>query len=41
MNEMLKNAGFTLISEGFENQWNPDGEAKKRAFEFGKRLAAE
>ena len=41
INEMLKDAGFTVVHEGFKNQWNPDDEAKQRAFDFGRSLAAD
>jgi anaerobic nitric oxide reductase flavorubredoxin len=39
LNEMLKDAGFAVIDDGFKNQWNPDEDAKQRAFEFGKRVS--
>ena len=39
MNELLKSAGFTVIDEGLKNLWNPDDDAKQRAFEFGKNIA--
>lgn len=39
LNDMLRDAGFTVVDEGFKNQWNPDGDAKRRAFEFGRKIA--
>ncbi len=39
LNGMLEDAGFKLIDPGFKNQWNPDDQAKLRAFEFGKLIA--
>lgn len=38
MNETLKEAGFELVSEGLEQIWNPDENAKQNAFEFGKQI---
>lgn len=40
INELLKDAGFELISEGFERQWTPDENAKSLAFDFGKRISS-
>ena len=39
MNELLANAGFEIISDGFKNQWNPDIEAQNSAIAFGKTIA--
>lgn len=39
INDMLKNAGFEIIGEGFKHQWNPDEEAKQKAVDFGKEIA--
>jgi flavorubredoxin len=39
INELMENAGFEVASEGFRNQWNPDVDAQKEAFEFGKKIA--
>ena len=41
INVMLKDAGLTIINDGFKNQWNPDEEAKQHAFEFGRMIATE
>jgi len=39
ISEMLKDAGFALIGDGFKQQWNPDADAQQRAFEFGIAVA--
>ncbi|HHU75870.1 MAG TPA: anaerobic nitric oxide reductase flavorubredoxin [Firmicutes bacterium] len=39
INEMMGNAGFEVITEGYRNQWNPDADAQKAAIEFGKTIA--
>ena len=39
INDMLKNAGFEIVGEGFKHQWNPDEEAKQKAVDFGKEIA--
>ena len=39
LNEVLKDAGFEVISEGYRNQWNPDLDAENAAIEYGKKLA--
>lgn len=39
INGLLQDAGFTVVNEGFKNQWNPDGDAQQRAFEFGRKIA--
>jgi len=39
INELMTNAGFEVVLEGFRNQWNPDAEAQKAAVEFGKAIA--
>ncbi len=41
INGMLKDAGFEVIDDGFKNQWNPDEEAKAKAFAFGQKIANE
>jgi anaerobic nitric oxide reductase flavorubredoxin len=41
INGMLEDAGFKIIDQGLKNQWNPDEGAMARAFDFGKKLAAE
>ena len=38
LNGLLKDAGFALVDEGFKNQWNPDDDAKQRAFDFGIKI---
>lgn len=40
LNEMMKDAGFEIIHEGFKNNWNPDEDNQKRAYEFGAAIAA-
>ncbi|NYE56750.1 anaerobic nitric oxide reductase flavorubredoxin [Carboxydothermus ferrireducens] len=37
--EILKEAGFEIVMEGIRELWNPDEEALKRCFEFGKNFA--
>lgn len=39
INEMLANAGFEVVSEGFRNQWNPDDDAQAAATAFGGEIA--
>ena len=39
INGLLQDAGFTVVNEGFKNQWNPDEDAQQRAFEFGRKIA--
>ena len=39
LNELMNEAGFTLIGDGFKNLWNPDDSAKLKAQEFGKIIA--
>jgi anaerobic nitric oxide reductase flavorubredoxin len=39
INELMKDAGFEVVSEGYKNQWNPDADAQKSAVEFGKTIA--
>ena len=39
MNELMANAGFEVLNEGYRNQWNPDSDAQKAAIDFGKTLA--
>lgn len=40
LNELMKNAGFEVVSEGFVNLWNPDLEAENKAIEYGKKIAS-
>ena len=39
INELMANAGFEVVSEGYRNQWNPDVGAQKEAADFGKVIA--
>lgn len=39
INELMENAGFEVIAEGYRNQWNPDVDAQKAAIDFGKKIA--
>lgn len=39
LNELMEQAGFHRIEEGYKNLWNPDQEAKRAAIEFGKRIS--
>lgn len=39
INELMANAGFEVVSEGYRNHWNPDSDAQMSAVDFGKTLA--
>lgn len=39
INEMMRNAGFEVVSEGFRNQWNPNDDAQAAAIAFGREIA--
>lgn len=39
LNELMGNAGFEIIGEGFKNQWNPNTKELNEAVEFGKEIA--
>lgn len=39
LNELMADAGFEIIGEGIQNQWNPDESTKQAAVEFGKQIA--
>lgn len=39
INELMTDAGFEVIGEGFRNQWNPDESSKLAAVEYGKQIA--
>ncbi len=39
MNDLMEDAGFELIDEGFKNQWNPDVDEQQAAIDFGKKIA--
>lgn len=41
LNELLNDAGFLVIDEGFKNLWNPNEEQENKAIEFGKKIALE
>jgi len=38
--EGLKEAGFELVDDGYKAAWNPDADALKAAYEYGKAFAA-
>jgi flavorubredoxin len=40
MGEGLTEAGFELVDEGYKALWNPDADALKAAYEYGKAFAA-
>ncbi|MDD4346750.1 MAG: anaerobic nitric oxide reductase flavorubredoxin [Desulfitobacteriaceae bacterium] len=39
LNELLGNAGFEIIDEGFRNRWNPNEGQQSEAIEYGKKIA--
>lgn len=39
INDLMRSAGFEIITEGLRNQWNPDINAQKKAVEFGEQIA--
>ena len=39
INQLMADAGFEVINEGYRNQWNPDADSQKAAVEFGKKIA--
>ncbi|NLZ92708.1 MAG: anaerobic nitric oxide reductase flavorubredoxin [Firmicutes bacterium] len=39
INELMENAGFEVLSEGYRNQWHPDDDAQKAAVDYGKKIA--
>lgn len=39
MNDLLKNAGFSVIDEGIKVLWNPDSSAVENCINFGKNYA--
>jgi flavorubredoxin len=39
INELMADAGFEVINEGYRNQWNPDGDSQNAAVDFGKKIA--
>jgi flavorubredoxin len=39
INELMADAGFEVINEGYRNLWNPDADSQGAAVEFGKKIA--
>ena len=39
LSDLMLNAGFEVIDEGFRNQWNPDDNQQLKAIEYGKNIA--
>ena len=39
INELLADAGFEVVNDGYRNQWNPAAAAQEAAVNFGKELA--
>ncbi|MBP7332240.1 MAG: anaerobic nitric oxide reductase flavorubredoxin [Firmicutes bacterium] len=39
INDLMADAGFDVINEGFRNSWNPDPDSQKAALDFGKEIA--
>lgn len=39
INDLMADAGFDVINEGFRNSWNPDPDSQKAALDFGKKIA--
>ncbi|MGI6697053.1 MAG: anaerobic nitric oxide reductase flavorubredoxin [Clostridia bacterium] len=39
INQLMADAGFEVINEGYRNQWNPDADSQNDAVEFGKKIA--
>ena len=39
ISDLMAAAGFEILSEGFKNQWTPDGNAEVAAVEFGRMTA--
>ena len=39
INGLMKDAGFTVIGDGFKNSWTPDEDALRRAFDYGVTIA--
>lgn len=38
LNELMANAGFEVIDEGFKSQWNPDEDQQVKLIEYGKSI---
>ena len=41
ISELLERSGFAVLGEGFKVKWNPDGQAKRDAVEYGRSLAVQ
>lgn len=39
INDLMSEAGFEVTTEGYRNNWNPDGAAQEAAEEFGRTVA--
>ena len=39
INDLMADAGFEVITEGFRNQWNPDVDSQQAAIDFGRKIA--
>ena len=39
LNELMTDAGFEIIGEGYRHQWNPDDNARAELIKFGKTIA--
>jgi flavorubredoxin len=39
INQLMADAGFEVINEGYRNLWNPDADSQGAAVEFGKKIA--
>jgi flavorubredoxin len=39
INQLMADAGFEVINEGYRNLWNPDADSQNDAVEFGKKIA--
>ncbi len=39
LNNMLHDAGFEMVDDGFKNQWSPDEDQQRAAIEYGKKIA--
>lgn len=38
IDDLMKDAGFDIVTDGLKNLWNPDLDAQKAAVEFGKKI---
>lgn len=39
INDLMADAGFEVIDEGFRNRWNPDDDSQNAAVDFGRKIA--